>query len=47
MDQVAFLHLMAGTTRGVDAVALGTLKLEGDVNLALAMAAWFGGGNPT
>jgi len=41
MELPAFLGLMAGTLRGIEVLSAGTLKLRGDLQLAMEIEAWF------
>ena len=42
VDLAPFLRLMGGTVRGIEALSAGTLKLKGNIELAMEMEAWFG-----
>jgi hypothetical protein len=42
VDLAPFLRLMGGTLRGIEALSAGTLKLKGNIELAMEMEAWFG-----
>jgi hypothetical protein len=41
VELVPFLRIMAGTTRGIEALSAGTLRLKGNLELAMEMEAWF------
>jgi SCP-2 sterol transfer family len=42
VELVTFLQLMAGMSRGIEALSSGRLKLKGDLNTAMEIEAWFG-----
>jgi SCP-2 sterol transfer family protein len=41
VELVPFLQIMAGTMRGIEALSAGTLRLKGNLQLAMEMEGWF------